>query len=230
MKKQEKNIDGVSKNSLVYRHCRISDGEIFYVGIARNIKRPYTKRDRSDIWNKYVNKYEYKVEILHENITWEEACKLEKSYIYLHGRRDLKTGRLLNMTDGGDGAINITNHWSTQPEVKQVVSTKISKANKGKISSFKGKSHTEQAKQKNREKHIGIPPGNKGKASPYKGVSRPLHSNKMKGVGNSNAKKVYEYYSETLYETVQEYMKINNVKNYYQLQKLINTNQIKVIK
>ena len=230
MKKQEKSIDEVSTNSLVYSHRRISDGEIFYIGIARNQKRPYTKRDRSDIWNKYVNKYEYEVEILHENITWQEACKFEKNYISLYGRRDLKTGRLLNMTDGGDGAVNSLHHWSLDVGKKEQVRAKISEANIGKPSPFKGKSHSEEAKQVNREKHIGKAPGNKGKPSPYKGIPRPSHSISMRGEGNSNSKRVYEEATGILYNTVQAYMEIRKIKNYYQLSKLINTNQIKVIK
>jgi len=54
-----------------------------------------------------VNKYGYEIEILKENLSWEEACELEKEYIKNIGRRDLGLGTLVNMTDGGDGTPGI---------------------------------------------------------------------------------------------------------------------------
>ena len=203
---------------MVYQHRRVSDSKVFYIGIgAKN--RPYSKRGRNPHWQYYTKKYKYVVDILFENLTWEEACIKEKSLILEYGRRDLKKGALLNMTDGGEGQCNLA----------QESRDKISLANKGKTTWMKGKKHTEDAKKKNSEKHLGKVPPNKGKPSPYKGISRPDHSARMIGAGNSNAKRVLDVVTLQTYSCMLSYMNSNNITNYYQFQKLIKKNKIKVI-
>jgi hypothetical protein len=95
--------------AIVYKHIRISDNEIFYIGIGYNHKRAYSKKNRNLYWKNYTNKHQYKVEITHSNILWEEACIIEKYLIDFYGRKDLSLGNLLNMTDGGEGLINPSN-------------------------------------------------------------------------------------------------------------------------
>jgi len=92
-------------NKCVYRHRRLDSHEVFYVGIGI-ARRPYQTYDRSVYWKRIVNKAGYQVEILAENLSWEDACDLEKLLIVEYGRKDLGTGCLVNMTDGGDGRIN----------------------------------------------------------------------------------------------------------------------------
>ena len=91
-------------NKVVYRHRRLDTNEIFYIGMGY-LKRAYSKdaAKRNQIWNRIVNKTEYKIEILAENLSWEDACELEEFLILLYGRIDLKTGTLVNLTNGGDG-------------------------------------------------------------------------------------------------------------------------------
>ena len=93
---------------VVYLHKRKIDDEIFYVGIGKNSKRAFDKAKRGPFWQKYIQKYEYYAEILFDNISWEEACEKEKELIKKYGRRDLKTGSLVNMTDGGSGGATMT--------------------------------------------------------------------------------------------------------------------------
>jgi hypothetical protein len=50
-----------------------------------------------------VPKNKSKIIIYQNNLTNEDACSLEKSYIKLYGRKDIGTGILRNQTDGGDG-------------------------------------------------------------------------------------------------------------------------------
>ena len=52
-----------------------------------------------------INKTEYKIEVLFDNLTWNEACQIEQYLIKYYGRKDLKLGSLVNMTDGGDGTL-----------------------------------------------------------------------------------------------------------------------------
>jgi len=87
----------------LYFHINPFRNEIFYVGIGSK-KRPYFKRRKNLFWKNIVNKFGYIIDIVHENLTWEEACKLEVFYIKRIGRRDKKLGPLVNLTDGGDGA------------------------------------------------------------------------------------------------------------------------------
>ena len=95
----------------VYQHIRNDTNEIFYIGIGSDTegkyKRAYTKDSRNNPhWNRIVNKVGYRVEILIDGISWEEACKEEIRLIKHYGRRDLNEGTLVNMTDGGEGNLN----------------------------------------------------------------------------------------------------------------------------
>ena len=87
---------------LVYTHEK-TNGEVFYVGIGESY-RPYKKSGRSKFWKETIKKYpDYKVNIVCTNLTWEEACEIEIYLIKYYGRRNLGTGTLVNLTDGGDG-------------------------------------------------------------------------------------------------------------------------------
>jgi len=91
--------------AIVYRHRRLDTFEIFYVGIGKENKRAYSKANRNSWWKNIVEKTEYSVEILFSNISWEEACELEMLFISEYGRKDLSTGILVNLTDGGEGIV-----------------------------------------------------------------------------------------------------------------------------
>ena len=95
------------KNKVVYFHKRNDTNEVFYVGIG-NTNRPKTKENRNTHWHNVVNKVGYTVEIVHEGLTWDEACVYEVNYIKDFGRRDLGLGTLVNLTDGGEGLNNPT--------------------------------------------------------------------------------------------------------------------------
>ncbi len=93
----------------VYQHIRLDTNEIFYIGISKGKKynRAYLKIRRNLYWTNIINKTQYKVEIIKDNISWEEACIIEKELIAKYGRKDNNTGILANMTDGGEGKINV---------------------------------------------------------------------------------------------------------------------------
>jgi hypothetical protein len=95
----------MNKLYCVYRHIRLDKNEVFYIGIGSE-KRPYEKRRRNYYWANIINKTDYKIEILFDDLDWQEACEKEKEFIKLYGRKDLGLGTLVNMTDGGDGTIN----------------------------------------------------------------------------------------------------------------------------
>jgi hypothetical protein len=98
----------------LYIHTRLDKNEVFYVGIGKDSDgkyvRAFSKKRRSDFWNNIVKNCEYKINILHDNLSWKEICEKEKYYINLYGRKDLKTGTLCNLTNGGDGVNGYTHN------------------------------------------------------------------------------------------------------------------------
>jgi hypothetical protein len=96
--------------AIVYIHRRkdIEDPflNVFYVGIGNKKTRSKSLEGRTNHWFNIVNKYGYTIEITHDNICWEEACSIEKYLISFYGRKDLGDGKLINLTDGGDGLLN----------------------------------------------------------------------------------------------------------------------------
>jgi hypothetical protein len=93
--------------SYVYKHIRKDNGEIFYIGIGlssdNNYKRAYDYKNRNSFWYKIIKKTDFIVEIICDNLSWEDACKKEIELIKFYGRRSNKTGTLCNLTEGGDG-------------------------------------------------------------------------------------------------------------------------------
>ena len=90
------------KTKVLYAHYRKSDNQIFYVGYGTPL-RPYDKHGRNVFWVRTVNKHDYYVEILQENLIKDRAEQLEILTIAFYGRRDLGKGTLVNLTDGGEG-------------------------------------------------------------------------------------------------------------------------------
>lgn len=92
--------------AIVYKHIRRDTNEVFYIGIGSNKQRASQTNSRNPLWHNIVNKTEYDIEIIAEDITIEEAKEIEISLISEFGRYDLGKGSLVNMTDGGDGQFN----------------------------------------------------------------------------------------------------------------------------
>jgi hypothetical protein len=90
----------------VYRHIRLDKNEPFYIGIGsdENYNRSKTNTRRNKHWLN-ISKFGFEVDILFDNLTWDEACEKEKEFIALYGRSDLGNGVLCNLTNGGDGVL-----------------------------------------------------------------------------------------------------------------------------
>jgi hypothetical protein len=139
----------VSNNNCIYFHYNPVKQEIFYVGIG-NEKRPHSKQNRNNHWHNIVNKYGYNIIIVEKNLSWEEAVEKEKFYIKLIGRKDLKLGPLVNMTDGGEGNQNII--ITKESNIKRSLAIKgRPQPNRGK----KRKGHTEETKEKMKKAKLG---------------------------------------------------------------------------
>jgi hypothetical protein len=128
-------------NNCIYYHLKPC-GEVFYIGIG-NDKRPNSKQNRNKYWHNIIEKYGYEVQILKNDLSWEDAIELEILLISWFGRKDLKLGTLVNMTDGGEGNKNIV--MTPESNMKRSLSSKgIPKTNKG----VKRKGHSKETKDK----------------------------------------------------------------------------------
>ena len=212
-------------NKVVYRHRKLDDGQIFYVGIGTK-KRPYTKDKRSSFWNNIVKKHGYQVEVLAENISFEDAQDIERLLIKEYGRLDLGTGTLCNLTDGGEGTSNVS------PEIRKAISErrkgvstfpigykrsqehslKLSLAKKGKPSTFKGKKHTEEAKAIIKEKRA---------KQIFSNETLLKKSESMKGEKNPASKKILDTQTNTIYNTMKDAAKSEGI-NYTTLSAMLN--------
>ena len=143
----------------VYRHIRLDNNEPFYIGIGKlpNHKRAYQKIKRNQFWQNIVAKTDYEVEILFDDISWEEAEKKEIEFINLYGRKDLNNGTLVNLTNGGDGSLKRPHSEETKLKMsKSRIGKTKSEEWKRKISeSHKGMKISEETRQKLIDSHKG---------------------------------------------------------------------------
>lgn len=117
--------------------------EPFYVGKGKNNRDSVHLKDcynKNVFFKRKINKIikdtgEIPIIVrVKENMTEEDAFKLEKHLIKSIGRRDLGLGTLVNMTDGGEGLINCSEITKDKLRIpfSQERRTNISKAKKGK--------------------------------------------------------------------------------------------------
>lgn len=124
--------------AIIYQHLK-PNGEVFYIGIGKSKKRALSKHNRSKYWLNIVNKYDYEVRILKSDLSWGEACELERILISWYGRLDLETGCLVNMTDGGEGSLNCKFSEDTLKKKSEIM--------KGKLAGYKNPMFGKKAEQ-----------------------------------------------------------------------------------
>jgi hypothetical protein len=138
-----------------YAYLR-EDGTPYYIGKGKG-KRKYTKSGRRISIPKDKNR----IITLKQNLTEVEAFRHEKYMISIFGRKDLGTGLLLNMTDGGDGVSGLIHTKKTRKMISKALKNKplteetrkkMSEAAKNRIDHpRKGKKHSEETLRKIRE-------------------------------------------------------------------------------
>lgn len=187
-------------NWYVYRHRRLDNNQVFYVGIgkAKNYFRAYSKAQRSKWWKSIVKTTKYEVEVLTNSLTKEEACELEIFLISEYGRKDCCGGTLVNMTDGGDGVLGKIHSEETK--------LKISLSNKGKHSLYGennpnyGKPRSESSKEKQRLTMTGRVRSKDSRIS----QSNTLKEQYKNGKFHSGAKKVIDTSTGIIYISIKE--------------------------
>lgn len=157
----------------VYAYLRKSDSTPYYIGKGQ--------RDRA--WSKYHNlslpNDNTKIIILEQNLSEIGALALERRYIKWYGRKDIGTGILRNLTDGGDGASGAIR----SEEFKQSVSQRF----KGRTSPTKGMTPWNKGIRASTEHKKNVSQSLKGHVPWNKGIpSEKLqcpHCNKIGGTG-----------------------------------------------
>lgn len=124
-----------------YAYLR-EDGTPYYIGKGKGF-RLYVKKRIVPLPSKD------RIIYLKRNLTEQEAIKHEIYMISVYGRKDLGTGILRNLTDGGEG----TSGWVPSSETRK----KFSEINKGRTASEetkrkmsesqKGRTHSEETKR-----------------------------------------------------------------------------------
>lgn len=163
----------------VYAYIRLDTNTYFYIGKGKRNRYKDTN-GRNNHFLSIINSVPYKIEFLYENLTDEQALNFEVKTIHhlvfnegygidIEGyEKPYQTKRLCNATWGGEGC---SGHVHTE-EWKQQQSERFS----GENNPFYGKKHTEEARKKNKEKHIGVYPTEE---------TREKLSNMRKGEGNN---------------------------------------------
>jgi hypothetical protein len=163
----------------LYRHIRLDKNEPFYIGIGKNelnFERAYSKANRNKYWHNIVNQTEYRIDILLNDLTWEEVCEKEKEFIHLYGK-NTNNGTLCNIADGGNGGF-----------LGEEINIKRKKT-------LMGHYVSEVTKEKIREKAIGrkISDEVKEKMSLVHKINKTGNWLESEGHKNGRAFKVYQY-------------------------------------
>ena len=153
----------------------VNPNRFYTYAYLREDRTPYYigKGKRNRAYNKHqkgisVPKDKSRIIFLKQNLTEAEAFRHEIYMIAVFGRKDLGTGILRNMTNGGEGPSGMVHSEETKDKIRQrAMGRKASQKTKQKLSKIhKGRKHTEEWKKIQSERMKGNTYGLGRKHSP----------------------------------------------------------------
>ena len=192
----------------VYRHIRLDKNEPFYIGIGndKNYRRSKIKSNRSIYWKNIINKTDYRIDILINDLTWEEACEKEKEFIALYGRKDLGLGNLVNFTSGGEGNLGAIRS-------KEYILNLSERQKDGKAYWFK-KNHSEETIKKMSEVKKGKSPSQQTREKLR--LASTGTKNAWFGKHTAVSKKVIDIETNIVYESITDCIKHTGYKKLHE--------------
>ena len=131
-----------------YAYLR-EDRTPYYIGKGKGNRIYYTyKRIKPP-------KDKSRIIFLKQNLTEEEAFKHEIYMIAVFGRKDLGTGILQNLTDGGEGVSGLSHSEETKRKMSEVHKNPSEETRRKKSDARKGKTLSDETKRKMSEAHKG---------------------------------------------------------------------------
>lgn len=129
-------------NYYVYQYLR-EDMTPYYIGKGTN-GRMYSKLHNVNLPPKE------RIQVVNDQLTEEQALALEIELIAKYGRKDIGTGILRNLTDGGEGTSGYVLSEDTKQKIrdKRALQMTTEETRKKMSESRKGKTHTEETKRK----------------------------------------------------------------------------------
>ena len=180
-------------NYYTYAYLR-ENGTPYYIGKGKGY-RAFRKKGKS------INppKDAARILFLKQNLTEDEAFKHEIYMIAVFGRKDLGTGILRNLTEGGDGVSGLVHTEEIRKKIsertKEVMNTdemrkKLSDGNRGKIRSEEFKRHlSEINKDRKHSEESKRKIGEASKCRTHSGESKIKMSESQKGILHSEETK-----------------------------------------
>jgi hypothetical protein len=189
----------------LYRHIRLDKNEPFYIGIGSDAKykRANSNNNRTKYWKNIISKTEYRVDIVIDDLSWEEACEKEKEFIAIYKRKS-DDGILCNLTLGGEGVYGLKH----SEKAKELMSVQR-----------KGRKQSEETIIKRSKKLSGINNPNYGKKIPdyQKEIIASAQRGRVKSdlekeaIYSKTRKKVLDMTSNKIYNSIKDAAQAFNI-------------------
>lgn len=148
-----------TRNYYVYGYIRLDRNNYFYIGKGKNKRCNEHYTGRNEHFKNIINKVEYNMVILYDNLTEDEALELEISTIYdlvfnegysidIRGYNHKNDKYLVNCTWGGEGISGYKHTEESKKKCALFGSNNGMYGKRGNLSPHYGKQYTDEHKEK----------------------------------------------------------------------------------